>query len=208
MSVQVVRTKLLIVEGKDEENFFSAALVMHLKRADIQVLPIGGKTNLSRNLNELKNDPAFVSVESLAVVRDADVTMPGATTSAAAGAFASVCGSLAHVGLPHPAAHGTFVDGPPRVGIYIMPNGIDDGTLETLCTDAVSGEPEFHCLEEYFACLVQHQVVLTNIHKARAHAWLASRPESDKRLGEAALAGYWPWRAAEFLNLLGFIQSL
>ena len=39
--------KLLIVEGRDEQFFFDAALRDHLGLTDIQVMPIGGKTRLT-----------------------------------------------------------------------------------------------------------------------------------------------------------------
>ena len=72
MSTKIVRSKLLIVEGRDEEMFFDAALQDHLALADIQILPIGGKTKLTQNLSGLVNDLDFVTVQSLAILRDAD----------------------------------------------------------------------------------------------------------------------------------------
>jgi hypothetical protein len=208
MSVQIQKPKLLIVEGRDEEMFFGAALTDHLGLTDIQVLPIGGKTLLTTNLAALVNDPLFPSVQSLAVVRDADTTAPGSTVSSAAQAMQSVRGSLIHVGLPHPAAHGQLAAGPPRVGIFIVPNGVDDGMLETLCLLSVSALGEFACVDGYFQCLQGYQIVLNNLHKARAHAWLASRPETGKRVGEAALSGYWPWDSNAFDELWAFLRSL
>jgi hypothetical protein len=92
-AIQIKQTKLLIVEGRDEENFFGAALASYLGIADIQVLGIGGKTLLTANLKALKNDPAFPTVQSLAVVRDADLTPAGSTVAAATSACASVCAS-------------------------------------------------------------------------------------------------------------------
>jgi hypothetical protein len=46
-------------------------------------------------------------------------------------------------------------------------------------------------LDTYFQCLQAHQIAPKSLHKARAHAWLASRPEPDRRVGEAAQAGYY-----------------
>jgi hypothetical protein len=89
-----------------------------------------------------------------------------------------------------------------------MPNGVDDGMLETLCLQSVSTSAEFHCLTDYFTCLRSHGVTLNNLDKARAQAWLASRPESDRRVGEAAQAGYWLWTAQEFNDLWSFIRAL
>ncbi len=213
MIMKIDRPKLLIVEGRDEEEFFTAAMRDHLRLTDIQVMPIGGKSRLTQNLSGLVNDPRFSSVQSLAVFRDADTPFgdPPAVsiaTTEAIKAFQSVCGSLKHVGLTCPAAHGRFVDGPPRVGVFIVPNGIDDGMLETLCLHSVSTSPEFPCVEGYFQCLQGHGPLPTNLHKARAHAWLASRLEPGKRVGEAAQAGYWPWDSDAFTELWSFIRSL
>ncbi|MGA8346654.1 MAG: hypothetical protein WB773_02435 [Isosphaeraceae bacterium] len=53
MSVKIQKPKLLIVEGRDEQFCFEAALRDHLGLTDIQVMPIGGKTPLTRNLTGL-----------------------------------------------------------------------------------------------------------------------------------------------------------
>jgi hypothetical protein len=80
--------------------------------------------------------------------------------------------------------------------------------LETLCLLSVSTLPEFSCVDGYFQCLQGYNIIPNNLHKARAHAWLASRPELDKRVGEAAQAGYWPWDSDAFTDLWSFIRSL
>jgi hypothetical protein len=208
MSIKIDKPKLLIVEGRDEELFFTAALKDHLGLTDIQVMPIGGKTKLTQNLSALVNDTQFPSIQSLAIFRDADSTSPGATLTSAAQAFQSVCGSLRHVGLSCPAAHGDLTAGQPRIGVFVVPNGTDEGMLETLCLLAVSTMPELHCLNDYFQCLQGHTVIPNNLDKARAHAWLASRQEPDKRVGEAAQSGYWPWDSDAFKDLWAFIRSL
>ena len=68
MSVKIQKPKLLIVEGRDEQFCFEAALWDHLGLTDIQVMPIGGKTPLTRNLTGLIIDLDFAMVGSLAVV--------------------------------------------------------------------------------------------------------------------------------------------
>ena len=80
--------------------------------------------------------------------------------------------------------------------------------LETLCLLSVATLPEFPCVDGYLQCLQGHGAVPNNLHKARAHAWLASRLEPDKRVGEAAQAGYWPWDADAFRDLWSFIGAL
>ena len=208
MSNEIQQPKLVIVEGTHEESFFNAALKDHLSISDVQVLPIGGKPILRPRLKMVVGDPSFGNVQTLAVIRDADSTTPGSMVSAAESAFQSVCDSLQHVGLPPPASHGAFAPGPPRVGVFIMPNGSNDGMLETLCMQSVETEPEFHCLMDYFICLSNHGVRPIPLDKAHAHAWLASRPEPDKHLGKAAQAGYWPWDSRAFDNLWVFLRSM
>ena len=208
MSNPIQQRKLLIVEGTHEESFFNAALRNHLSISDVQVLPIGGKTILRPKLKIVVNDPSFGNVQTLAVIRDADSAAPGSLVPAASSAFQSVCDSLRHLGLPLPASHGAFAPGPPRVGVFIMPNGSNDGMFETLCVQSVETEPEFHCLTDYFTCLSSHSIRPTPLDKARAHAWLASRPEPDRHVGNAAEAGYWPWDSQAFDDLWAFLRSM
>jgi hypothetical protein len=136
MSIQIQKPMLLIVEGQDEQFFFEAVLRDHLGLTNIRVMAIGGKTLLTRNLIGLTTDPNFATVVSRAIVRDANETIPGATVPSAAQAMQSVRGSLIHVGLPHPAAHGQFAAGPLRVGVFIVPNGVNDANSFSAALDS------------------------------------------------------------------------
>ena len=71
MSTTIESPCVLVVEGKDEEKFF-AALLSHMQVNTVQVIGIGGKTNLTPNLKGLVRTPSFGRVERLGVVRDAD----------------------------------------------------------------------------------------------------------------------------------------
>lgn len=106
LKIKTGGARLLIVEGRDEQFFFEAALRDHLLLSDVQVMPIGGKTKLTRSLAILVKDALFPTIPSIAVGRDADETVPGAKAPSAVQPFQSICGSLRHVNLPHPPAHG------------------------------------------------------------------------------------------------------
>lgn len=205
----ITQSKLLIVEGRDEENFFEGGFA-YLGVTGVQVLAVGGKTQLTANLKTLKLDPNFVSLDCIGIVRDADVTPAGSSVSASSSAFTSVCSSLSAPGvqLPVPPSHGQFAAGPPRVGIFIMPDGKLDGMLETLCAQSLSGRPEFACVTDYFACLQAHGRVPGNMPKALAYAWLASCVDSGKRVGEAALASYWPFNDLAFAEIWAFVRAM
>ena len=199
---KITKNKILVVEGKDEENFFEAYLKF-LSISDIQILPIGGKTRLADYLEVLTIDPSFISmVNVLAIIRDAD--------NNATSAFQSVCSALNNCRLPVPQKPLESADSNLKVNVMIMPPGSASGELEDLCLQSVSSDPAIPCLDSYFYCLLKLQNFYqpVNISKAKVHAFLASRVEPDKRLGEAALASYWPFNNSVFDSLKNFICSL
>ena len=75
MAVKVEQPNVLVVEGKEEELFFGA-LIKHLGLQGIQIMPIGGKEQLRRNLKALVLSPGFSEITSLGIVRDANADPP------------------------------------------------------------------------------------------------------------------------------------
>ncbi len=194
------KPKLLIGEGKEEVDFFTAFLA-HLYITNVQVEQYGGKQGLPRYLSTLVVRPGYLDVVSLGITRDAD--------NSAQGAFQSVCNSLHRVSLSVPNQPGEIVGDSPQVSVMILPHGQEKGMLEDLCLAAVKTDPVLQCVDEYFDCV--YRTVgrePNNMAKARVHAWLSSQIEPDKRLGEAAKAGYWPWDSPGFDSLKQFLQAL
>jgi hypothetical protein len=194
------KPKLLIGEGKEEVDFFTAFLA-HLNITDIQVEQYGGKQGLPRYLSTLVVRPGYLDVVSLGITRDAD--------NSAQGAFQSVCSSLHRASLPVPNQPREIVGDSPQVSVMILPHGQEKGMLEDLCLAAVETDPVLQCVDEYFDCV--YRTVgrePNNMAKARVHAWLSSQIEPDKRLGEAAKAGYLPWDSPGFDSLKQFLEAL
>ncbi len=66
-----------------------------------------------------------------------------------------------------------------------------------------------NCVENYFDCLKSlGNRYPNNLAKAKIHTWLASQIIPDKRLAEAAEAGYWDFNHLAFESLKQFILSL
>lgn len=197
----ISHTKLLVGEGVDEVRFFNSLLKTDLDIDDVQVVQSGGKSKLAEYLRLLPLRPSFSGVISLCVTRDADANV--------ADTFRSVREALTRAGLSSPAINGSIAEGPPRVGVPILPGGDRPGMLEDLCLAAVHDDPIMSCLDEYFSCMqrVNHPLP-ANMAKARVHAWLASRQKPDLRLGEAAEKGYWSWTAPAFDPLKQFLRAL
>lgn len=94
------------------------------------------------------------------------------------------------------------------MGVFIAPNGMADGMLETLCVESVAGSPAFSCVMAYFDCLAGVQIRPANMAKAQAHAFIASCREPDVHTGIAARYGYWDLGHSAFDALAAFVASL
>lgn len=207
---RITEPHLLIVEGKDEVNFFDA-LRRHIGISGIQVEDFAGKNNLSGpdGLGVLKVRPGFNSVYSIGIVRDGDGDKKGA--------FNSVCSALRAADLPIPSEPLVLTNGHPRISVMIMPpvEVETDQMLEDLCLAAATDDPDMRsvmrCVDEYFNCLGEQANISHKknvLPKARLHAYLASRPDPESRLGIAAQKGYIPMDSPVFKPVTDFLRQL
>ncbi|MDP2896509.1 MAG: hypothetical protein Q8Q12_08100 [bacterium] len=197
--IGITASVVLVVEGRDEELFFSA-FAKRLGLTTLQVMGIGGKTKLRANLKALRDAPGFSSVVSLGIVRDAN-NDPRA-------AFLSVSDALRDCGLSVPREVGQPAGREPRVMAFIVPDAQRSGMLEDLCLAAVRDDPAMPCLDPFFDCVEERTQLPAELSKAKVHAFLSSRPTPDLRLGEAAQKGYWPFENAAFETIKGFLREL
>jgi hypothetical protein len=202
----IEKERLLLVEGKDEQFFFEAFL-QNLGITTIQIFPVGGKTQFKTGFNAIVAAPNFRSVVALGIIRDADKDSRAA--------FQSVCGVIKNHSykkeIPLRAPDRPFAQAGrnPAISVFIMPDNKSEGMLEDLCIRSISGSKELTCIEDYFSCLEKNALgIPEQISKAKVHAFLASREEPDKRLGEAAKAGYWLFKHDAFTALKEFLQQL
>ncbi len=120
-------SKLLAVEGKDEEEFFDAYL-KHLGILGVHIENFEGKYKFGNYMDAQLNRTGFGKVEHFAIVRDADDNPKGA--------FDSICSSLRNNNINHPTKVNAFTKDKKsniNVGIYIMPGNLKEGALEDLC---------------------------------------------------------------------------
>ncbi len=193
-------SKILIVEGKEDEMMFST-LLNFLQIEGIQIMPIGGKQKIREGMSALIKQPNFSNIFSLGIIRDADDNPSGA--------FASVCSALKNAMLPVPQSPLIIAEGDLKVSVMILPDGNCCGALEDICLKSVEEDRAIPCVERYFQCLVEKGIPEPDaISKAKVHVFLASRKEPDKRLGEAAKANYWNLESPAFGLVKRFLQAL
>ena len=169
MPEPITKSRILLVEGKDEVILFSELLVNQNLNSSVQVIEIKGKDQFGGRLRALRAFSGFDQVISIGVVRDAD--------SNPTSAFQSVCSGLRNAKLPVPTTPMQSIAGPPQVTVMIVPNADTQGMIENVCLNSVSDDPAMACVEQYFHCLeAQLRALAENdIPKARVRAFLASR---------------------------------
>lgn len=199
-SVELSKPKLMIGEGNEEVLFFNAFL-KHLNLNDIQVEQYGGKQKLASYLKTLQLRSGYANLVALGITRDAD--------DSAQSAFQSICSSLKGASLAAPNQFEEIVGESPKISVMVLPNNRNSGMLEDLCLASIETDPVIQCVDNYFEC-VQNATgeQPKNMAKAKVQAWLSSKTEPDKRLGEAAKAGYWDWDSPAFDRLKQFLQAL
>lgn len=197
---KISKSRVIITEGKEDELFFDA-LINHLSLNDIQILPIGGKTELRKYLKALIKVSGFDEIKSLGIARDAN--------SDPRAALQSVRDALRSIGLPAPERTLIPFGDKPKVVIMIFPDENTRGMLEDLCLQAVVQDPAMFCVDQYFQCLQQRGMNLpSKMSKAKVQVFLGSRPEPGKLLGVAAQAGYWPFDVEAFAQVKTFLQII
>ena len=201
--LKISTDRLLLVEGRDEVNLFKA-LMEHCLDGDmrIQVIDAGGKDKFPKNLRAIRiASRTLPSLEAIGVVRDAD--------DDARSAFRSVCDNLRNVGYDAPSAHGEFSDSVPSTGVFIIPDGVHTGAMETLCRRSQEGDAVSNCVEEYLKCLTDNDAMHSrNADKSFAHAYLAAMVDPLARVGEGARQGVWDFESPAFAALSGFLRDL
>ncbi|MEK7398329.1 MAG: DUF3226 domain-containing protein [Candidatus Poribacteria bacterium] len=218
-NIEIRKSKILIVEGIDEKNFFETWL-KELNRNDIQVMPVGGKENLKPNFKLIVDRPNFGDVESILITRDADYSYENA--------FRSVCGILQDrrvieslinkgINLQIPESAWTFTKNTvPRICVAILPGINQTGALEELLLQTIDDDPMSDKSHNF---IDDAKITLDNsdyrpsppphrIGKAKVHAFLSTFDKPDRRQGEAANAGVWNFEHKALDPLRSILEEL
>ena len=199
----------LLVEGKDERNFFEA-FNQRLEFANVQVQVLDGKDRLRESLETLAGTSNFRIVKSIGIVRDAD--------GSADKAFKSVQTSLRNanravrtwsgVEFPVPDRPEERTGDGPAVSVLILPGDTEEGMLETLLRRTFAGTEVDRCIDAFLACAAESGNVIDRHDKARAHAYLATKPHPQVSVGVAAQKGYWNFNHEAFDGVRRFLRAL
>ena len=202
-SVEINRPKQVLVEGDDDFRVFGSILDC-LDIRNVQVQRYRGYPSLRRFLKTFKALSGFESVQSLAIVADADCSRTGREIG--------IRDALSNMGLPSPpgplkvASNGNL-----RVAYLVVPDYQDTGMIEDVCLDSVRPDPAMSCVDDYFECISRTSLPgpkTVRMSKARVHAFLASRERPGLRLGEASQNGVWQFDADGFRSPKALLRML
>jgi len=200
---KIEKSKLLIVEGNDEEEIFNYWL-KQLNLNEIQVLAIGGKSNLTTSLELLKNDSNFNLVSNIGIIRDADEDLTSA--------FRSVNSSLRNNKLIPPNDQKIYSTGNPKVKVLIASNDKNKGSIESYFVNSILATKEMPCVNKFFECIKNVVGTTPNENKidvAKTYVYLAANPSYCRmRLSHSVLAGHWDLTHTAFKDLESFLKTI
>ncbi len=207
--MKIEKPKLLLVEGKDEECFFSA-LCNLLKIDDIEIIATKGKDRFKSEFDAIVNAPGFEIVKSLGIIQDADDSMVNA--------IKSIRSSLNKHHMPSPEGHNRFSENELiRVGIFIAPGNQDNGMLESLVLQTVADHPVRIISDSYIEALREKlnnpanespYKFPRNVHKAKLHSFLAGMEHYIPSLGIAAQKGYFDLESEALKEARDFLSGM
>lgn len=212
---EVKKERVLLVEGRDELNYFTALLKFIHLEDHVQIIEIGGKDKFLDTFPAFLNLPGFNQITAYAIIRDAD--------DSHINTYESIKGLLKKYGQPCPPHSNAYYTGNGvKVGIFILPGNAETGMLESLCLQTIANHPAMPCVEDFMRCInanleqkPSHSLHDTtkmyrpkNGEKAKLLAFLATLHEATTSIGIAAQKGYWPFDHEALANLRAFLREL
>ncbi len=166
------KTRLLLVEGDDDEIFFrnfvdhlAASSDTRLLVSEFAIIQYGGRNQLTLRLRDLKKADNFEHITHIGIVRDSDYNTD---------ALRSVQDRIRTVNKEGPP----IIDipdhpqmptiGDPRVSVLIVPSAEREGMLDDLVMDALAVDPIANCVHNYFDCLEETQVAIVPEKRSKA----------------------------------------
>ncbi|MCY4279490.1 MAG: hypothetical protein OXC59_02100 [Acidimicrobiaceae bacterium] len=200
------KLKLLLVEGREDSAVFKE-LCHHWGIVDIQIMEMKGIDNLHARLEVLVRDPGFRALRSLAIARDADTD--------AQRAFQSVRDALSKcqpfkTRLPSKA--GERSRNYPATSVFIVPDNLSSGNLETMLNRTKEGDATDACIDAFFDCLgreADFQLSGGRLDKARAYARIAASSNPARSVGHSVQAsGIWNLNHESLVPVQKFLSGL
>lgn len=193
--------KLVICEGKDDEAVIKG-LCQSAGIAGLQIERCEGRGGLAKVVEYVTIRPEFArrEVESVAIVIDAENNEEASWAMLKDAVFKGFGLSLER--------HEEFIGDAPKVAGFVVSDGTGKGMIENLCLASVQDQPEYACLEQYFACLAERTEKKEYHPKSWFRAWMACYTGHDLPVREAVKEGFFDWNKPAFDGLREFLRRV
>lgn len=203
------------MEGKDDRTAIYK-LVNELGIDNIQVAYMEGKDKGKQFADILAaalktSTSKKIYIKAFGVILDADDKEP--TSS-----FQKVCSILKEIqnrriknmefDIPKKCA--IFTNSTTKVGVYIMPDCVSTGMLETLCLKSVEDDPFYKCVENFIDQALNIQPDLDHIDKRKSMAFIAlkSKDGQKKSVGDAVNEKIFNINSSAFDGIKEFLKTM
>ena len=213
---RIVKTNLIICEGRDDENFLrywlkSGVLSDAPGSDEIQFFNCDGNEYLPRKLAIYKAMDGFSDLRYLLIIRDAERDAPQA--------IRDVQSALRQNGFQVPGLPCQWLydsQNDLNIGFLLFPtcdSNPTEGMLEDLCLKILAEPDAPICMEEIDLLLSRLEAKrgkkLSHMPKTRLHAYFAvSDDYVGLKAGEAAKAGAFDWSDARLESLRRFVAHM
>lgn len=218
---EIVETKLVFVEGPDDDHFINAILKNNNIQQGVQIIRMGGISSFSKKFQAKTKENNFGKVKQLAIIVDADDSMEKA--------FRTIKKALVECEFTAPNKHGDIITCSKKniqIGVFVISKpGESNGMLEDLFIDTQKDTPIIKHVDEYFSNLAQSLQKHNpqgkckkptpqdfrypkNEAKAKARAIMASFYEDISTVGYAAQHGYVDMNNSSLHELRNFLKEI
>lgn len=175
-------SRVLLVEGQDDEHVVSRLLERHKSALPFSIL---NKETISKLLPSISLEIRASGRQVVGILVDADDNV--------AARWDAVRGQLSKAGISPPSSPdpaGTIVDGTPRIGIWLMPDNESSGELEDFVVQMIpAGDRVWPLSQRYIEEIEEIPEAKKKFSakkklRAQLYAWLAARKE-PRRMGLA-----------------------
>jgi hypothetical protein len=149
-------------------------------------------------------DPNYQHARSVGIILDVEHDLASAQKLASE--------TLKVFGITDPVVHGKFTGGLPRFGVFLTPDGVQLGSIETLCRQAVQDRALAVCVDQLVTCAGTPHRNRMNARATEDKGWLrayiAMLPEPDLRFHQSFIPNGIDANHAAFDSLRAFVLAL
>ena len=196
--------RVLIVEGYSDLLFFAELCEWLFSKEVVFIKQMGGKGNINTaSLKAFLSPKLLAEKKAVGVITDADESEAGRVES-----LKKCLRNLTR----QEVENGAWTDGPPRIGLFVVPGGGRTGEIETLMWQAWGNDPANvavkACVDTFLECMQGQGRAPQSIDKGRLSALLAVLNDEDPRLGPGARAKKFDFGRPELAKLVEFLKAV